>query len=188
MYISGGHFRRRRLHSLEKAHATRPTSGRARAAWINILLHRFSAIGFSIEGTSVLDLFAGTGALGLELLSRGAHHVTFIEKNVAALQVLRRNIASLGVQGSTTVLAGNVYDTLHSSHPVPLIVMDPPYQLGPDIPPLMALLAKKGWCCPGAILAAETDASQALACPEDFDFLLERSYGKPKISFFMYNP
>ena len=126
MYITGGRFRRRKLSSLKGVETVRPTSGRVRAAWVNILRHRFSAMGFSVEGAEVLDLFAGTGALGLEMLSHGAQHVTFVERDPSALAVLRRNIESLSVQDATTVLPSDVYKIPRMSRPVSIAVMDPP--------------------------------------------------------------
>lgn len=188
MYITGGRFRRRRLSSLKGGDVVRPTSGRVRAAWMNILLHRFSALGFSVEDAHVLDLFAGTGALGLEMLSYGARHVTFIERDPRALTALQHNIDSLGVQDTTTVLPGDVYNTPAIPHPVSIAVMDPPYRCADNISKLMIQLSEREWLRPGAIVVTETDVSQKMTCPRHFEHLLERAYGKPKINFFLHCP
>jgi 16S rRNA (guanine966-N2)-methyltransferase len=119
--IVGGQFGGRRL-VLPKDVRVRPTADRVREAWMSIL-------GDALPGARVLDLFAGSGALGLEALSRGAHSVTFVELNAASLAALRENIASLGVNHSTTVYRG---DAMRYAERLPeqafdVVLADPPY-------------------------------------------------------------
>lgn len=121
MKIIGGEFKGRRLKT--PAMVTRPTSGQLREALFNIL--------GDVTDFNVLDLFAGTGAIGLEALSRGAAHVTFVEQSRAALRVLRDNIALLSAHNRTTLTGKDVLKTLtHNSHSYDLIFADPPYDKG----------------------------------------------------------
>jgi len=122
--ILGGRWKGRRLHSPEGL-TTRPTLGRARQAL-------FDRLGQRCDGWRVADLFAGTGALGLEALSRGAVHAVFVESNERALSCLRKNIDVCGHEAATssTVLSGNVFTMLallRSEPPFDLILIDPPY-------------------------------------------------------------
>ncbi len=120
--ISGGVYKNRRLKT-PKGKTTRPTSELVRAALFNIIQSQ-------IEEANFLDLFAGTGAMGLEALSRGAKHATFIESDKAALKTLHENIALLDVKEKTTVIPGNVLVHLKKlTTKFDLIFMDPPYGL-----------------------------------------------------------
>ena len=120
MRIIAGRFRSRKLKPVPGLNV-RPTADRLREALFNVLAPE-------IEGTVFLDAYAGTGAVGLEALSRGARHAIFIEKHPAALAVLRDNIAALGLAGETTVLRGSAARVL-SEHPCDIAFIDPPYDL-----------------------------------------------------------
>lgn len=102
--------------------ATRPTTDRVREALFNALV---SAEG--IDGSRVLDLFAGSGALGIEALSRGASHCTFVERDRTAVEAIRRNVANLGLADRTSIVVGDVLSRLPALPPVDLVVADPPY-------------------------------------------------------------
>jgi 16S rRNA (guanine(966)-N(2))-methyltransferase RsmD len=118
MRIIAGEFRSRRLKSLPGA-ATRPTPDRLRETLFDILQTR-------IEGATFADAYAGTGAVGIEALSRGAEHVWFLERGRAALEIIRDNVAALGVENRATVLAGPVLLTL-ARQAAEIVFLDPPY-------------------------------------------------------------
>jgi len=125
MRIIAGEFRSRRLKSLP-GDATRPTSDRLRETIFDILQTR-------IAGSVFLDAYAGTGAMGIEALSRGAHHAYFLERNRAALDVIRENLASLRVESRATVVPGAVLQTL-TRHRADIVFLDPPYGLEREYP------------------------------------------------------
>jgi 16S rRNA (guanine(966)-N(2))-methyltransferase RsmD len=120
MRVIAGEFRSRRLKSLPGA-ATRPTPDRLRETLFDILQAR-------IEGATFADAYAGTGAVGIEALSRGAAHAWFLERNRAALDVIRENLASLGLESRATVLAGPVLPSL-ARQSAGIVFLDPPYDL-----------------------------------------------------------
>ncbi len=131
---------------------TRPTSDRVREAL-------FSAIeaAVDLDGARVLDLYAGTGALGLEALSRGAHAAVLVESDAGALAVLRGNVATVGLAGAT-VRPGRVATVLAApaGEPFDLVLADPPYALDPG--PDLAALAAGGWVAPGSVVIVERAA------------------------------
>ncbi|MGD0772350.1 MAG: 16S rRNA (guanine(966)-N(2))-methyltransferase RsmD [Candidatus Solibacter sp.] len=118
MRVIAGQFRSRRLESIP-GDATRPTADRVREALFNILQTR-------ISGASFVDAYAGTGAVGIEALSRGAAHAWFLERDRRALDAIRKNLASLGVERRATILAGKVLVTLERC-PAGIVFLDPPY-------------------------------------------------------------
>uniref|UniRef100_Q01NW0 Putative methyltransferase n=1 Tax=Solibacter usitatus (strain Ellin6076) TaxID=234267 RepID=Q01NW0_SOLUE len=119
MRIIAGEYRSRKLKSLP-GDATRPTSDRLRETIFDILQTR-------IEGAVFVDAYAGTGAVGIEALSRGARHVFFLEKNRAALDAIRENLASLKAERRATVYAGAVLVTLERCRTADIVFLDPPY-------------------------------------------------------------
>jgi 16S rRNA (guanine966-N2)-methyltransferase len=188
MRIVAGRHRGRRLAAPEGLEL-RPTADRAREALFNILEHGR----FSVDGTSplldarVLDAFAGTGALGLEALSRGAAHLTAMDKQVPACTAIRANAHGLGESGRVRVLQVDATDpppapTDGKTAPCDLVFLDPPYGSGLAAPALAALAAR-GWMAPGAICVAEVAATEALAAPDGFTAIDERRYGKTRIVF-----
>ncbi|MBS1858891.1 MAG: 16S rRNA (guanine(966)-N(2))-methyltransferase RsmD [Acidobacteria bacterium] len=120
MRVIAGEFRSRRLKSIP-GDATRPTPDRLREALFNVLQAR-------IAGATFLDGYAGTGAVGIEALSRGASHAFFLERNRAALEAIRENLASLGLEARSTVAAGPVLQTLARCR-AQIVFLDPPYPL-----------------------------------------------------------
>ncbi len=124
MRIIAGRWKGHHLKPL-KGRDVRPTTDRVREAWM-------SALGGSVEGATVLDLFAGSGALGLEALSRGAEHVVFVERARGALRVLQANVALLGVGDEVTVVGDEVFRYLRSlkDRVFDLALADPPYGRG----------------------------------------------------------
>lgn len=182
MRIVGGRNRGRRLFAPAGA-AVRPTSDRAREALFDILSHgRFAASGLPFAGESVLDAFAGTGALGLEALSRGAARAVFMENSTEALAALRRNIAALGESERARILPGDATRPPRAIESCALIFLDPPYRSGLAGPALLALAAA-GWLAPEALAIVETAAREKTAPPPGFILLDERRYGAARLAF-----
>lgn len=168
MRVIAGRWRGRALQAPAGA-ATRPTSDRAREAIFSMLASRLG----SFEGLDVLDLFAGTGALGIEALSRGAGSACFVEADAAAVQAIKANLAALGAAGD--VRQGPVASLGPAPRAHHLIFLDPPYGQG-LADPALANLQTRGWIAPGAIISIETAVADPLAC--DWERLVERRFGK----------
>lgn len=158
---------------------TRPTTDRVREALFNVLDARLD-----LTGVAVLDLYAGSGALGLEALSRGAASALFVESDRRAAEVLAGNIAALGLPGATlrrgtvaAVLAGG------SDAPVDLVLADPPYEVAAaDIDALPGLLAAGGWAGPGTVVVIERAASSpGVAWPAGWEAWPDRRYGDTRL-------
>lgn len=184
MRIVGGELRGRPIASPDGS-ATRPTSDRAREAIFNILHHAKWRRGDLLDGAHVMDVFAGTGALGLEALSRGAADAVFIERDFKAARVCQENIDAFGLSERATLMK---LDALHPAprpaHLAPrtLVFLDPPYGKGMAAAALAALAAK-GWLEKGAICIAEMAKKQPEAAPEGFIQHDERSYGVAAVKF-----
>jgi 16S rRNA (guanine966-N2)-methyltransferase len=177
MRIVGGRHRGRALEAPPGA-TVRPTSDRAREALFNILGHGSFAAPF--QDVAVLDAFAGTGALGLEALSRGAAEAFFIESDRAALEALRRNVKTLGEGARAHVLAGDATRPPPPRRAAAVAFLDPPYRSGLAAPGLAAL-AERGWFAPGALAIVEVGAKEAFAPPPGFELLDERRYGAARL-------
>jgi 16S rRNA (guanine966-N2)-methyltransferase len=183
MRIVGGSRRTRRLVAPE-GRSLRPTSERAREALFNILGHKdFSPI--PIRGSRVIDLFAGTGALGLEALSRGAGHLTAVESDSAALGALRQNVKSLDFSDKVRVIHGDATSLPLAPEPCAYAFLDPPYR-GGKAAPALASLVEKNWLADGAIVVAETSAKEVLEAPENFEEIERRRYGAAEILIMRY--
>ncbi len=154
--IIAGEHRGRRL-AVPEGKDVRPTSDRARESLFNILTNAYRRNDGTalLSGALVLDGFAGSGALGLEALSRGAHQVFFSEKDPAALACLRQNLATIG--GQTQVLAGAIERLPQASQAADLVMLDPPYGYE-ALPALMAHLQQSGWLDRNSLLVLERDA------------------------------
>ncbi|MBX9749030.1 MAG: 16S rRNA (guanine(966)-N(2))-methyltransferase RsmD [Roseococcus sp.] len=177
MRIISGLFKGRKLIAPE-GETVRPTSDRARQALFDMLWHAPWAGREMVDGASVLDAFAGTGALGLEALSRGAARAAFIEKDRSALAALRANIANCKVT-DTQVIAGDATKPPRPIQPATLVFLDPPYGAG-LLAPALAALDAAGWFAPGAILC--TELGQRDEVPEArFTTLDDRSHGKARL-------
>lgn len=157
--------------------ATRPSSARVRQALFDILAHAPWAkdgSGQAIAGRTVLDVFAGSGALGLEALSRGAARASFIESDRAACQAIRRNIEACRAGDRAVLIAADALAPPRAAMPHDLVLLDPPYGMG-LVPCALDALAEAGWIAPGALIAAEfgrTDPIQA-----GLPLLAERTHG-----------
>ena len=185
MRIVAGSHRGRRLVA-PPGDVMRPTSDRAREALFNILAHgRFAAKGLAFSGRPVLDAFAGTGAFGLEALSRGASAAVFIEADRAALAILRRNIASLGEEERARIVAGDATRPPRAGIAAAVAFLDPPYRSGLAAPALAAL-ASAGWLLEEAFAIVEMAAREAFAPPAAFTLLDERVYGAARLVFLGY--
>ena len=178
MRIVAGKHRGRRIEA-PRGERLRPTADRVREAVFNILAHGERDL---IAGAAVLDAFAGTGAMGLEALSRGAAHATFIERHRAALECLGRNIARLGEVEQTTVIRGQATRPGLASRTIGLAFLDPPYGGGLAEPALLAL-AEEGWLAPGATIVVELAGDDVFVPPEGFAISDDRAYGKTRVLF-----
>ena len=166
MRIVAGAWRGRAL-AAPSGDATRPTADRVRQALFDRLMHAPWAGRAVIEDAQVLDVFAGTGALGLEALSRGAAHATFIENGRAALGVLRANIAACRAETRCTVLVADARRP-PAGPACSLLFLDPPY--GQDLAaPALAALHDAGWIAPDALIVAEIGRNDALPRPNPVD-------------------
>ena len=175
MRIIGGSRRGLKLAEVGDGDAAahlRPTSDRVREAIFNLLIN---AHGNPVAGARVLDLFAGTGALGLEALSRGAAEVTFIDDGTKALALLRANIAKMRAEGETRVIRQDVRKlSANAGAPYGLVFLDPPYGKGLGEVALAAAHAG-GWIAPGAMVVWEEGG--AVAVPDGFAQVDQRKYG-----------
>lgn len=179
--IVGGRHRGRALTAPEGT-ATRPTASRAREALFNILAHA----SWRADGTSplidarVLDAFAGSGALGLEALSRGAAHVTFLDNDASAVRLIGGNVAQLGETEAAKVVRADAMRPPPAREACDLVFLDPPYRSGHGAPALAAL-ALAGWVAPGAIVTVELAHNEDIVAPAGFEAIDERRYGAAKI-------
>ncbi len=173
MRIIAGLWRGRPLVA-PKGDDTRPTADRTREALFSMLVSRIG----SFEDLRVADLFAGSGALGLEALSRGAAHCTFVEHDRAALDSLRTNMTKLGAVGD--VRAQSVLALGGVPHPFDLIMMDPPYGTGAGSVALDKL-GRLGWIGPATIISIETSKKETIEV-KGFETEVVREYGRARIT------
>ncbi|MGZ3320113.1 MAG: 16S rRNA (guanine(966)-N(2))-methyltransferase RsmD [Xanthobacteraceae bacterium] len=173
MRIVGGRLRGRPL-AAPTSQAIRPTADRLRESLFNILVHAYDD---PVTDARVLDLFAGTGALGLEALSRGAAFALFIDEGAQARALLRENVATLGLGGVSRIFRRDA-TRLGAAHPIEafsLAFLDPPYGRGLAEQALASARAG-GWLAPGALAVVEEAAKPGFNVPEGFDELERRSY------------
>jgi 16S rRNA (guanine966-N2)-methyltransferase len=182
MRIVGGKHRGRRLFAPHDD-SVRPTSDRAREALFNILSHgRLAADGIPFVGAAVLDAFAGTGALGLEALSRGAAEAVFFEQDPEALGVLRRNVAALGESAHVEILPYDATRPPRAGLRCAVAFLDPPYRSGLAAAALGAIAAA-GWLASDALAVIELGAHEQFAPPAGFALLDRRVYGAARLVF-----
>ncbi len=181
MRITGGEFRGRPLAE-PPDDRVRPTSDKVRQAIFNILGH--NDFGFELEGAKVVDLFAGTGALGLEALSRGASFALFVDDSAESRALIRTNVEALNLTGATKIWRRDAADLgpqgAGAGGPFTLAFLDAPYRKGLSEKAL-ASLAAGGWLAPGAIAIAETAADETLSVPVGYRLFDSRSYGETAI-------
>lgn len=176
--VVGGRHRGRRL-KVPPGRAVRPTAARARKALFDLLVHSPRA-GAPFEGARVLDLFAGSGALGIEALSRGAAGATFVERDPAAAGAIRRNLALLGEEGRGSVVQADALRLPPAPDGHALCLADAPYGEGLAAPAL-ARAAAAGWLIRDARAALELDAREPFEAPAGFRMVEERSYGGSRL-------
>ncbi len=181
MRIVGGVHRGRAL-AAPAGDAIRPTSDRVREAVFNILVHGIAD--FALDGVRVIDLFAGTGAFGLEALSRGAGYALFVEQDAGARALIRRNIEALGLTGVTRIFRRDATDLgpAGAVAPFDLAFLDPPYGKG-LADKALAALRTGGWLAEGAVVVVEELARSRIALPEGYVELDRRTYGATEIVF-----
>jgi len=162
----------------------RPTSDRVREALFNLLAHNDFGFDFKIEGARVLDLFAGTGALGLEALSRGARYVLFVDDHAESRGLIRRNVEAAHATGATKIwrrdATGLGEMPANAGGPFDLVFMDPPYRKGLLAGALASVRAGR-WLAKRALIVAEMAEDEIFAAPDWVEGLDERVYGDSKL-------
>jgi len=175
MRIVAGDWRGRKL-AAPSGETTRPTADRTRETLFSMLVSRIG----TFEGLTVADLFAGSGALGLEALSRGAARCIFVEQDAPALRALRGNVATLGAEAQSDVRAGSVLALGPAKEPLDLILLDPPYGSGAGAVALHKL-KRLGWIGPATWISLETEAGEEPGV-RDLELVADRKVGKARLS------
>ena len=180
MRVVGGRLRGRAL-AAPTSQAIRPTADRLRETLFNILMH---AYGDPMRDARVLDLFAGTGALGIEAASRGAGFVLFIDDGAEARALIRQNVEALGLGGVTRVFRRDAakLGAAHPLEPFSLIFLDPPYGKG-LAEQALASARDGGWLTAGALLVVEEAIDAKFRAPEGFAELERRAQGESELIF-----
>ncbi len=181
MRIVGGRLRGRALNS-PASRDIRPTSDRLRETLFDVLTHRYPD---RLEGARVVDLFAGSGALGIEALSRGAAFALFIDNGAEARALLRANVEALALGGVTRIWRADATQLgrAPSGPPFDLAFLDPPYNQN-FAGPALAALTTGGWLAPGGFAVVEEHAKALIAAPRGLALLDERIYGDTKLVFY----
>ena len=184
MRIVGGTLRGRQLTGPQHE-GLRPTADRVRESLFNILAH--GVPDFTLEAARVIDLFAGTGALGIEAISRGAAFCLFVDNDAEARALVRINIEKFGLTGVTRIFRRDADDLgpAGTMPPFSLAFLDPPYGQG-LAEKALAALAEGKWLVPGAIVVAEERAGTSIALPAAFTELDTRTYGDTQIAIARY--
>jgi 16S rRNA (guanine966-N2)-methyltransferase len=184
MRVVGGNLGGRMLVAPDDARV-RPTSDKTRQAIFNILAHRDFGIGFNLENAAVADLFAGTGALGIEALSRGARFCLFVDDDADSRALIRENVEALHLTGASKIWRRDATDlgplNSGSGGPFDLVFLDPPYRKNLILPALKSL-CDGGWLAQNALLVAETAKGEEIET-EGFSVLERRDYGDTEIIF-----
>ncbi|MFL6948158.1 MAG: 16S rRNA (guanine(966)-N(2))-methyltransferase RsmD [Xanthobacteraceae bacterium] len=180
MRIVGGRLRGRSLQAPASA-AIRPTADRLRESVFNILMH---AYGDPVTGARVLDLYAGTGALALEAISRGAAFALFVDDGAEARALIRANVEALGLGGVTRIFRRDAakLGPAHPVEPFSLAFLDPPYGKGLAEPALVCA-RDGGWLLPDALVVVEEAADAGFAPPHGFIALERRRYDDTEVIF-----
>jgi 16S rRNA (guanine966-N2)-methyltransferase len=184
MRIVGGRFGGRHLR-VPIGKGTRPTAERVREAIASVLSARDA-----IDDARVLELYAGSGALGFELLSRGAAHVVFVEKDPAMAAAIKGAASELRVDDEVTVLRADLskeraQEDILARGPYSLVLADPPYRDAQQAVLMLAALAERGLLSEGALLLLETSAKQAPSLPLGFTLLSHYRYGDTAVALFV---
>jgi len=180
MRIVGGQYRGRNL-AAPKSQAVRPTADRLRESLFNILTH---AYGDPVTGARVLDLFAGTGGLGLEALSRGAAFVLFVDDGAEARALIRQNVETLGAAGVTRIFRRDAtrLGAVHPSEPFSVVFLDPPYGKG-LAEKALASAREGGWLTLDALIVVEESKEAAFKAPDGFEEIERRDYDDTEFVF-----
>ena len=180
MRVVGGRLKGRNIASPAST-AIRPTQDRLRESLFNILVHAYAN---PIDGARVLDLFAGTGALGIEAVSRGAKFALFVDNGAEARALLRNNVEALGLGGVTKVYRRDAthLGPAHPMEPFSLVFLDPPYSKGLADTALTSL-REGGWLVPDALVVVEEATAAAFAAPDCYDELERRAYDDTEFVF-----
>jgi 16S rRNA (guanine966-N2)-methyltransferase len=180
MRVVGGRLKGRNIAS-PASNAIRPTQDRLRESLFNILIHAYAN---PIDGARVLDLFAGTGALGIEAVSRGAKFALFVDNGAEARALLRNNVEAFGLGGVTKVYRRDATNLgpAHPMEPFSLVFMDPPYGKGLADRALTSL-REGGWLAPDALVVVEEATAAAFAAPDGYDELERRAYDDTEFVF-----
>jgi len=180
MRVVGGRLRSRPIAG-PKSDGLRPTADRLRESLFNILAH---AYGDPVTGARVLDLFAGTGALGIEAVSRGASFALFVDDGVEARALLRDNVGTLGLGGVTRIFRRDAtrLGPVHPLEPFTLCFLDPPYRQGLAEKALASARAG-GWLTPGALVVVEEARDAAFKAPDGYEELERRAYDDTELVF-----
>lgn len=181
MRIVGGTLRGRPLKA-PRHEGLRPTSDRVRESVFNILAHGVTDL--TLAGARTIDLFAGTGALGLEAISRGAGYCLFVEEDAAARALIRENVEALGLTGVTRIFRRDATDLgpAGTMAPFDLAFLDPPYGRGLATRSLVSLI-EGGWLKPGAVVVVEEREGAELSLPTVLAEIDRRCYGDTEIVF-----
>lgn len=180
MRVVGGRLRSRPIAG-PKGEGLRPTADRLRESLFNILAHGY---GNPVEGARVLDLFAGTGALGIEALSRGASYVLFVDDGVEARSLLRNNTEALGLGGTSRIFRRDAtkLGPAHPLEPFTLTFLDPPYGKG-LAEQALASARDGGWLVKDALVVVEEATSAKFTASEGFEELERRAYDDSELIF-----
>lgn len=185
MRITGGSLRGRNL-AAPKDVRVRPTSDKVRQALFNILMHNDFRVGFTLEGARVADIFAGTGALGVEALSHGASFCLFVDDSAESRALIRENVEAFGLTGVSKIWRRDATDlgpmNTGSGGPFDLVFLDAPYRLNLTVPALAAL-RDGGWLAPDAIIIAETAEDEPAIDAPGFRQRDSRIYGETRVEF-----
>ncbi len=185
MRITGGKFGGRTLVTPRDARV-RPTSDKVRQAIFNILLHNDFDTGFTLEGARAADLFAGTGALGIEALSHGASFCLFVDDDAESRALIRENVETLQLTGASKIWRRDACQlgpmSAGAGGPFELVFLDPPYRKG-LIAPALASLRDGGWLADCALLVAEVAEDEDIPPTDGFARLDERVYGDTRVAF-----
>ncbi len=166
-----------------------PTSDKVRQAIFNVLQHKDFGFPFSLEGARVVDLFAGTGALGLEALSRGAKYALFIDDAAESRALIRENVEAFGLTGASKIWRrdASALGQLDTLSPFHLAFLDPPYRQA-LIPRALSGLKDGGWLTRPALAVAEATEDEDIPSTDGFTLIDERIYGDTKVQFLKFAP
>ncbi|MEG8098652.1 16S rRNA (guanine(966)-N(2))-methyltransferase RsmD [Candidatus Liberibacter brunswickensis] len=185
MRIVGGKFQRRLLYT-PKNRSIRPSDSRTKKSVFDILKHVYPSFLYS---SRMLDIFAGTGSVGFEALSRGCDYVLFVDNNPESIRLIRRNSELLGVENSCSIFFRDVLNLGKIGHikPFRLLYLDPPYGEG-LAQHALDIIDKEKWLDPDSLVIIEEHVGVVLSFGSSFYFLQKRIYGDTTIHFYSYNP